>query len=239
MMGFAVSGNPFPCGGHPVGPPYFHCCRRCCGVVVSPRPPGVAQVGRVVATYRKRSGRSAGLADRGGRFTLPAAALWGVASPAVLPRVGLVYSIDPPVFYPRLAVRTAAFFVDFGLLVLVDAVAAVSLPLGCLVDLDEQRVGSSSSGSGSSSVSRTTRIAESPRHGATPGARACHPKVLDAEAGKCLTFSQAVPALCLAVLSAAVFGLGQLPVVGILSAVCCRDLSSGCLVVRLEPSDVV
>ena len=104
MMGFAVSGNPFPCGGHPVGPPYFHCCRRCCGVVVSPRPPGVAQVGRVVATYRKRSGRSAGLADRGGRFTLPAAALWGVASPAVLPRVGLVYSIDPPVFYPRLAV---------------------------------------------------------------------------------------------------------------------------------------
>ena len=80
---------------------------------------------------------------------------------------------------------------------------------------------------------------ESSSYCATPGARACHLQVFDEVTGDPPTFSQASLRSVCRFFSAALFGLGWLPVFLHPKRRALHDILSGCVVVRHEPQPVV
>ena len=58
----------------------------------------------------------------------------------MLSRTYLVYSLDPPLMFPGLSVRVAAFVIDFILLLVLDVllIAVVGFPVGLIRGLDVQ-----------------------------------------------------------------------------------------------------
>ena len=156
-------------------------------------------------------------------------------------RTHLVYSLDPPLMYPGLAVRVAAFVIDFVVLLALDvaAVAFIAFPVGLIRGIDVQ---------GLALIELTLWIAmrwlyfalwESSPYCATPGAMACHMKVVDAGDGEPPTFSQASIRLGAKLVSVVLLFAGWLPVFFEARRRALHDILSGCVVIRFEPQVVV
>lgn len=152
-----------------------------------------------------------------------------------------VYSIDPPLAYPGLSVRIVAFAGDFLALVLLDVAVAivVGFPIGLIFGLAAESIALLELGLWL--IARFLYFAfwESSSYCATPGARACHLQVFDEVTGDPPTFSQASLRSVCRFFSAALFGLGWLPVFLRPKRRALHDILSGWVVVRHEPRPVV
>ena len=161
-------------------------CRRWCGVPRLPSTGSGARRARCCGLPEPGRARK----NRRGRFTLPTAALSGRPSPAVMPRVRLVYSNEP--WGPLVAVSASGRPRSSGnsLLVLVDSRGrGRSAGSGYPVDLDEWRVPSLRAlALAPSSACDPTRIG-SRRGAARLRARR---RVTDVETGERPTSSEAV-----------------------------------------------
>ena len=156
-------------------------------------------------------------------------------------RTRLVYSVDPPLMFPGLSVRVAAFVVDFVVLLGLDIVviAALGLPLGLLRDVDLQDLALIELVVWLGLRWLYFALWESSPYCATPGAMACHLKVVDAGDGEAPTFSQVSIRLAAKLLSVAFVGAGWLPIFFESRRRALHDLLSGCVVIRFEPRVVL
>ena len=159
----------------------------------------------------------------------------------MLLRTRLVYSVDPPLMFPGLSVRVAAFVVDFVVLLGLDIVviAALGLPLGMLRDIDLQDLALIELVLWFGLRWLYFALWESSPYCATPGAMACHLKVVDAGDGEPPTFSQASIRLAAKLLSVVSVGAGWLPIFFEPRRRALHDLLSGCVVIRFEPRVVL
>ena len=156
-------------------------------------------------------------------------------------RTRLVYSVDPPLMFPGLSVRVAAFVVDFVVLLGLDIVviAALGLPVGLLRDVDLQDLALIELVVWLGLRWLYFALWESSPYCATPGAMACHLKVVDAGDGEAPTFSQVSIRLAAKLLSVALVGAGWLPIFFESRRRALHDLLSGCVVIRFEPRIVL
>ena len=152
-----------------------------------------------------------------------------------------VYSIDPPLAYAGLSVRIVAFAGDFLALVFLDVAVAivVGFPIGLIFGLAAESIALLELGLWL--IARFLYFAfwESSSYCATPGARACHLQVFDEVTGDPPTFSQASLRSVCRFFSAALFGLGWLPVFLHPKRRALHDILSGWVVVHHEPRPVV
>ena len=156
-------------------------------------------------------------------------------------RTHLVYSLDPPLMFPGLSVRVAAFVIDFTVLLALDVavIAVIGLPVGLIGGIDIQGVALIELALWLGLRWLYFALWESSPYCATPGAMACHLKVVDAGDGEPPTFSQASIRLGAKLLSAVPLFAGWLPIFFEPRRRALHDLLSGCLVIRFEPQVVV
>ena len=159
----------------------------------------------------------------------------------MLSRTHLVYSLDPPLMFPGLSVRVAAFVIDFTVLLALDVavIAVIGLPVGLIGGIDIQGVALIELALWLGLRWLYFALWESSPYCATPGAMACHLKVVDAGDGEPPTFSQASIRLGAKLLSAVPLFAGWLPIFFEPRRRALHDLLSGCLVIRFEPQVVV
>ena len=151
-----------------------------------------------------------------------------------------VHSLSPPLAYPGLLVRMAAFTIDAVIMLGVD-IAAALLVIGPLaerltVDPDTAaRLTVIDAGAWIGIRWLYYAFWESSRMRGTPGAIACHLVVVDAEDGHELSFSQASIRYFGRYLSAGLAGLGWAPIYFQTERRALHDILSGATVLRFEP----
>ena len=143
--------------------------------------------------------------------------------------------------FPGLSVRVAAFVIDFTVLLALDVavIAVIGLPVGLIGGIDIQGVALIELALWLGLRWLYFALWESSPYCATPGAMACHLKVVDAGDGEPPTFSQASIRLGAKLLSAVPLFAGWLPIFFEPRRRALHDLLSGCLVIRFEPQVVV
>ena len=153
----------------------------------------------------------------------------------------LVHSADPPLLYPGIFVRIGAFTIDFLVLVVLDILTLVVIGIPAawagavaIADLDLVEL----------MLWLLVRwlyfaLWEASPYCATPGAMACHLKVIDAVDGERPTFSQTSIRFVGRFISALPLGAGWIPIFIQPQRRTVHDLLSGCVVVRFEPRVVL